>query len=1204
MNPFRLLKLGPVCSGAALLALSWVGILPAAAESDSASLSPIDFQRDVRPILSSHCFKCHGPDEQARKARLRLDLRENATAPARSGETALVPGKPDQSELIRRIFSTDESEIMPPPETKHPLSLEQLNILKSWVESGADYSPHWAFLPPKQEAPPKVRQPDWPSNAIDHFVLARLEKEGLQPSQASDRHVLARRLYLDLIGLPPTPEETEAFLRDDSPEAYEKLVDLLLASPHYGERWARRWLDLARYADTNGYEKDRQRSIWPYRDWVINALNADMPFDQFTLEQIAGDMLPDPSPDQLVATGFHRNTMLNEEGGIDPLEYRFYAMVDRVHVTSTAWLGLTMACAQCHTHKYDPITHQEYYQFMAFLNNADEPELDVHNPEIEAHRAEVEQQINKLQSTLPDRFPPAPQISWHAPDSQTFASEIGADAKFLPDRSFLVSGAAQDKDVYTILLESNLPNITAVRLEALADPALPNSGPGRAPHGNFVLNEIEVAVAPANAPHDIQKLNLTNAQADFAQSGFPAAHAIDGKSNTGWAIHGPDRWNVDRTAIFSLEKPVAIPEGGRWTIRLSQQHGGAHLIGKFRLSLGHETPDDRPLAERRREHLEERFAEWLERERGRVVRWTPLRPVEAKSNLPFLTIQEDDSVFVSGDQSKSDTYELKFRPDLRGITALRLEALPDERLPRHGPGRIYYEGPFGDFWLSEIILSSSGSPIKIQQATHSFANGNNGAPATLDGDPQTGWSINGRQGEAHHAVFNLAEPLRENSELELKMLFERYYAANLGRFRISATTDPRPAEALDLPGGIQQILLLAPGELSIEQERELLHAFLERAPELAPERQEIENLRKQKPRLPTTLIMAERPPENPRPTTMHHRGEFLQPTLEVNAAVPEVLHPFPAHAPKDRLHFARWLVSPENPLVGRVVMNRHWAAFFGTGLVRTLDDFGFQGELPSHPELLDWLALEWIHQGWSIKAMHRLIVTSATYQQSSAISTELLAKDPQNRLLARGPRARLEAELIRDSALRLSGLLVPKLGGPSVFPPQPGGVTTEGTYGPLQWKVSEGDDRYRRGLYTFMKRTAPYAMFTTFDGPTGEACLPRREVSNTPLQSLTLLNDPVFMETAQTLGRSAAALDGSDESRAVELFQRVLSRPPEQAELTMILEFFLTQKARLASGDLNPSAILGAGEDATLERAAWTLVARALLNLDEAITKS
>jgi hypothetical protein len=992
-----------------------------ASQAIGAEPAAIEFTRDIRPILSRYCFKCHGPDDKARQAGLRLDRREEATQPIDSGNVAIVPGKPDESELVRRIFAEDENERMPPASTKMHLSEVQKKLLRDWIAAGAEYKPHWAYVPPKRPRLPKVRQTQWPRNAIDHFVLARLEQVGrsgtpsyaLELSPQADRYTLIRRVSLDLIGLPPTPEDVDAFVSDKSPDAYERLVDRLLTSKHYGERWARRWLDLARYSDTNGYEKDRPRSIWAYRDWVIDALNADMTFDQFTVEQLAGDMLPRTTLSQRIATGFHRNTMLNEEGGIDPLEFRFHAMTDRVATTGTTWLGLTLGCAQCHSHKFDPISHREYYGFMAFLNNADEPELDLPSAELEERHRRNLAEAEKLLDDLPRHWP----------------------------------GDAKAKEI------------------------------------------------------------------------------------------------------------------------------------------------------------DERFAQWRNRERERTVDWQPLRPIKVKGTLPLLTMQPDDSVFVTGDMSKSDTYELSFRGTPENITAIRLEALPDERLPMHGPGRVYYEGPKGDFFLSDFSVWADGQKIAISKASHSFASANLTSDKAIDADLQSGWAINGGQGRRHAAVFALERPLAGPAEFTVRMLFERYYAAGLGRFRISATTTSKAAEARDLSAEIEELLLVPDDRLTPPQRTKLFREFLLHAPELAEQAKRIRELR-QRPAYPTTLVMQERPPENPRHTFIHHRGEFLQPKERVEPAVPEFLPFLPEGAPRNRLGLALWLVSPQNPLTARVAVNRQWAAFFGKGLVRTTEDFGVQGELPSHPELLDWLAVEFSSQGSSLKKLHKLIVTSATYQQASRVTPAHLANDAENRLLARGPRVRLEAELIRDAALHASGLLTSKAGGPSVFPPQPASVTTEGAYGRLDWKPSQGEDRYRRSLYTFSKRTAPFAMYATFDAPSGESCVARRDASNTPLQALTLLNDAVFIEAAQALGKVLAAKAVPTEDKVRELFGRCLTRPPTAEELSDLLAFYHTQKQRFAAKPVEAAAVAGTNSADGVERAAWTTLARAVLNFDEIVTKN
>ncbi len=964
-----------------------------------------DFNKEVRPILSQHCFKCHGPDDKQRQAGLRLDNFQSASA-----RRAIVAGKPEKSELVKRIFATSAG-IMPPLAANKPLSDAEKRILKRWIAQGATYKPHWAFVAPKQVALPVVKNAKWARNPIDKFILASLEKAGLAPSPSADKTTLLRRASLDLIGLPPTPEESEAFLKDRRPDAYERLIDRLLASPRYGERWARRWLDLVRYADTNGYEKDRTRPIWLYREWVINALNRDMPFNQFTIEQLAGDMLPNATQDQKIATGLHRNTMLNEEGGIDPLEYRFYAMTDRMATTGTTWLGLTTGCAQCHTHKFDPITQKEYYQMMAFLNNADEPEMEVLKPDITAKRREIQAQVDARNASLKEKFP--------------------------------ANGAVSSAD-----------------------------------------------------------------------------------------------------------------------------------------------------------NLAAKLKEWTEKSASKATRWTVLKPSTATSNSPLLTVQPDNSVLSSGDITKQDTYTLTYPTGGKTVTAIRLECLPDASLPRGGPGRVFYEGSFGDFLLSELTLLNGGNSVKI--ATAYADNGGNPKQA-IDGSPQSFWSSNGAIGKTVTAVFVLDKPLAAD-EFILKMLFEFYYPSALGRFRISITSDPKIGETI-LPAEVEEALAVSADTRTEAQRAVLLNHLLSTCPELAKEREEIKKLRDQLPAYPTTLVFRERPVTNIRPTYIHKRGEFLQATERVQPATLAILPPFPSGAPRNRLAFAQWIVSPQNPLIGRVAVNRQWAAFFGKGVVTTLEDFGYQGQPPSHPELLDWLALEFEKKNWSIKQLHRLIVTSATYRQSSVAPSPAKAKDPQNRLLAYFPRTRMEAELIRDNALTVCGLLSGKMGGPSVFPPQKPSITTEGTYGPLQWNVSTGEDRYRRGLYTFSKRSAPYAAFTTFDAPSGEACVARRDVSNTPLQALTLLNNEVFLEAAQTLGRAMVVQKGTIEERISYLFRRCLTRTPDSDEVRLLKTYFETQRQRFDNKELDAKLLAGAGDGDVNERAAWTALSRSLLNLDEFVTK-
>ena len=992
-----------------------------------------DFGRDVRPILANRCFKCHGPDDATRSGGLRLDRREEALAEADSGDRAIVPGHPEDSQLVQRIGSTDPDVVMPPPHTKAVLGAEEKRILAAWIAAGAPYAEHWAFQKPLRPPVPQVAEvagASPPANPIDFFVRARLAREGLVPAPEADKATLCRRVHYDLIGLPPTPAELDAFVADAAPDAYERLVEKLLASPRYGERWARRWLDLARYADTNGYEKDRERRIWPWRDWVIRALNDDMPFDAFTRRQLAGDLLPEATADDVVATGFHRNTMINEEGGIDPLEFRYLAMVDRVNTTGAVWLGLTTGCAQCHNHKYDPLTQADYYGLFACLDNADEPE-------------------------------------WVIPDAEQ-----------------------------TRMVEET----TAALAKAWADL------PGK----------------------------------------WPVAPAAEGQ-------------------------PAPAP-------------------------------------------LEERFAAWEREEGAKAVDWAPVAPVSWQASMPHLAVRDDGTVLAGGDVTKSDRYELVLAPAAVPVRSIRLEVLPDPSLPAHGPGLAWYEGPKGDFFLSEIEFAAGETRLAVAESSDSFGGtaAFSGAKSTaalaLDGDMSSGWSTNGDQGRPHAAVFVLAEPVPAGTPIRVVMKFERHYACPLGCFRLSVS---EAAAAARGHTAAEEKALREPAADRDPAERDLLRRrFLASAAELAEPMKEIRGLENRLRGGGTTLVLRERPADNPRKTYLRHRGEYTQPRGQVGAALPAFLRGPAGAAKADRRALAEWLVSRDHPLVARVAVNRQWQAFFGRGIVPTLEDFGFQGTPPSHPELLDWLAVTFVDDlGWSMKRLHRLIVSSATYRQASAATPEKIAADPGNVWLSRGPRVRLEAEEIRDGLLRAAGLLSEKMYGPGVRPPQPAGVT-ETAYGGAGWEPSPGEDRHRRSLYTFQKRTAPFAFVTTFDGPTGESCLARRDVSNSATQALTLLNDPMFVEIAAALGAAARSAAGDDAARLDELARRVLSRRFDDDERALLLDFLGTQRERLAAGGLDAARLAGAGgatdgaaaADAA-ERAAWMLLARAVMNLDETVVK-
>ena len=1082
----------------------------------------ISFSRDIRPILSDNCFKCHGPDDakddkgkSLRKAGLRLDVADDQ----------------DWEEMIERIISTDPEDIMPPPESNKTLETAEIDTLKRWIKQGAPYETHWAFIPPKESAIPVQAHP------VDHLCQQKL-------AEKADAYTLIRRLHLDLIGLPPSIEVADAFAAAPSPEAYHKVVDDLLASPRYGERWARRWLDLARYADTNGYEKDRDRTIWPYRDYVIQSLNEDKPFDQFTIEQLAGDMLPKATPEQIIATGFHRNTMLNEEGGIDPLEFRYHAMTDRVATTGTTWLGLTTGCAQCHTHKYDPITHHDYFGMMAYLDNTLEPDVQRPDPAIEQRRQENLAQATKLLKELPGKWPKSsPNKLTFKPQKLILAKAVSAELEVF-EFIATATGPAAERDTYTVTFDSPSSPVAALRLDTFASKG---KGPGRTDHGNFVLTEIEVTAAPIDGSSAAKKIALHRPSASIEQNGFPVAHAIDGKPATGWAIHQAGKnAHQNQHAVFLFGQPVSHPSGTRFTITIKQDYGSQHTIGSFQISLGRsEGKSAHP-----NEALEKAYQAWLDREKTNLTPWQVLTPAKLEANTPYLTREENGVIFAAGDTSKHDIFTLTFPASNQPVHSIRLEAIPDTRLPDHGPGMTYYEGRKGDFFLSEFQIKTD-KPLALSSSSQTgfgaqYGKGNATASAAIDGDIQSGWSLKGLIGTQQNAVFNLAEPIPPGTPFAITMHFGRHFASTLGKFRLSASPEAT-IKAILHQGSLQD--------------------FLMQAPELKADADKIRALQK-RVRGTTTLVMQERPENHPRPTRRRHRGEYTQPKDIVTPRLPTALFPAQGSFPKDRLGFARWLVSSENPLTARVVVNRHWAAFFGEGIVTTLDDFGMQGKLPTNQELLDHLAVTFIKNGWSLKKLHRLIVTSQAYQQKSVIDS-----GTSRQFL----RQRLEAEIIRDSALSAAGLLNSKMFGPPVRPPQPGGVS-EVAYGSPKWRPSGGDERFRRSLYIYQKRTAPFAMLTTFDAGSGEACLARRDRSNTPLQALTLMNDPMFIEIAAGYGKLLESSPGSIEDKITLAFRRLLTRPPSPEELRLFSDFHQKHQS-------------------------WPALARALFSLDESVTK-
>ena len=986
-----------------------------------------DFNRDIKPIFADRCYSCHGAEKH--KGGLRLDRKTDAMQGGDSG-VVIVPHKSAESLLFKNISGANPDNLMPPK--GDPLSKAQIALIKTWIDEGAVWadevagettrSTHWSFQVPKRIDPPNVKNKRWSRNAIDNFILARLEKEKIKPSPEADRATSLRRLSLDLLGLPPSPDEVKQFVSDKSPEAFEKQVDRLLASPHFGERWGRHWLDLARYADSDGYEKDEPRPYaYLYRDWVISAINRDLPFDQFTIEQLAGDLLPNATLEQKIATGFHRQTLINREGGVDQEEFRNKAVVDRVSTTGAAWLGLTVGCAECHSHKYDPLTQREFYQLFAFFNNADDQELPAPTAaelkQYQAAKSEWEATHTRLKKVYEEYVKnslPAKQTEWETSgklglaiwntlEMETATSLQRATLTKQSDQSVTVSGTNDPVDTYLVTVASTPTEITGFRIEVL--PGKNGNGPGRSSKGNFVLSEFSIKVqAPDGSPARL--VALKNATTDFSQKDWDVAGAIDGKTNTGWAI--TPEYKRRHLAVFECVEPLKLVPGEKLIFTMDQQFGNQYTIGRFRLAA-------------------------------------------SASPLPLTATLIDDSVAVAWNT-----------PADKRITEQK-KALAN-----------YYRD------------------------------------------------------EVDSGAANLRKPIKDHAKKE--------------------------------------------------------------------------------PLYPATkaAVLAER--KKSRETHVHVRGDFLRPGDLVESATPAALHTFKARAEKpDRLDLARWLMDESNPLTSRVTVNHIWKNLFGRGLVVTVNDFGTRGEKPSHPELLDWLATEFPRIGWSQKALIKLIVTSATYRQSSDYRRDLVEVDPLNTLLARQNRLRLEAEIVRDVHLAASGLLCEKIGGPSVRPALPSDIAALGYANSVKWKESEGEDRYRRGMYIFFQRTVPYPMLMTFDAPDSNTTCTRRERSDTPLQALTLWNDPVFFDCARALGQRAIK-EPTVDARLKRAFELCMARPPDRAELTRLRRLYSDEQKLVGESCEGERAILGLDEktptpEDAADRAALVAVARTIMNLDEFITR-
>ncbi|MFO1449604.1 MAG: DUF1553 domain-containing protein [Opitutaceae bacterium] len=1134
-----------------------------------------DFTRDIRPILSEKCFRCHGPDEAERKGGdkgLRLDTLAGAREDL-GGYHAVEPGNPLKSELITRIVTTDEEDVMPPKKTGKTVTPNELELLRRWIAAGAPYSNHWSYEPPRLTEPPAVKATAWPRTPVDRFVLARLESAGLSPQPEADRAALIRRVSLDLTGLPPTVEEVDAFVGDPAPNAYEQLVDRLLARPTYGEHWARSWLDLARYADSKGYADDQPRTMWRYRDYVIDAFNRNLPFDQFTIEQLAGDLLPNPTLDQRFATGFHRNTMNNTEGGTDDEEFRTVAIIDRVNTTFAVWMGSSMACAQCHTHKYDPFTQKEYFQLYAIFNQSEDadrdneaPFIDFYTDEQKAQRAAAQAELDRLHAAVlatrttratparawADAFPT--QVEWKSPQPVDLRSKAGATLSASADGAVLVA-PGKDTDTLTldVPVEPGQP-ITALRLEALPHPSLPNGGPGGA-KGVFVLTRVRAAIKPAipyrqgryirvELPGKDRILALAEVQVwsegrNVAPGGIAsqpstagdaaAARAIDGNTD-GDLTHGSVSltetaetawWEVDLKSTVPVERVVLF---GRTGADSTPGQLKVTVLDEARRPVWELTQRDAPRPSR-----EYRLDE-------------PIETKLARAHTSYAAAEHDEALVITDSQPKN--------PNLRKRSAVR-----------------------------------------------------------------TGWGNAGATGTALSLTVEPEKPLVLQPGERLIVTLEQQslqFLATLNHFRLSVASEPRMEEILRTPDTVLAALR-KPESARSEAERDLLlaHYAMEVAPEAAAERQRRAELRQTLADMPIqwSLVMRDLPADQHRRTHVQLRGNFRDLGEEVTAGVPAAFPSLPAGQPVDRLALARWLVSPDNPLTARVQVNRLWEAIFGIGLVRTTEEFGSQGELPTHPELLDWLALDFIRHGWDQKRFLRQLVTSAAYRQSSRVTPEALAADPENRLVSRGPRFRLTAEMVRDQALAVSGLLNSRSHGPSSRPFQPSSGLTAAFGGTLDWKVSTGDERLRRGLYTEWRRSSPYPSMVAFDAPNREVCTLRRDRSNTPLQALVTLNDPVYIEAAQGLARILVQRSTAVEEGIRLGFRRVLARPPTEAEVRPLVTLFRTALDAYTRDPAQAAALIAQPENpppASIPAptlAAWTTVANVLLNLDETLMK-
>ncbi|MFT5284266.1 MAG: hypothetical protein ACI8TQ_000422 [Planctomycetota bacterium] len=1165
--------------------------------STSEPIEPVRYGRDVRGILSSRCFQCHGADVGTREAGLRLDQRESATAGA---YPAIVPGDAEASELWRRIRHEDPDEAMPPARAKkRPFSSNELEVLRHWIDSGAEYEPHWAFEAPIRPPPPSVTNESWPRNEIDRFVLAGLESKAVTPAPEADSATLLRRVFLDLTGLAPTVEELEVYLSDNSFDAYERAVDRIFTEDIYrsrlSERLATSWMDAARFGDTSGIHTDNGRQMWPWRDWVLDAFRDNLPYDRFVTEQLAGDLLPDATNAQKIASGFNRNNVTTDEGGALSDEYLVEYAIDRTSTTSTVFMGLTMGCARCHDHKYDPITQRDFYQMVGFFNSIDEP--GVYSQTADANRAyepfieiPTSAQTARLDSATERRDELTELMAQGLPQEDErlaiYARKTRADAgadwtvptvlsasssspevilEVRADGSVAAVGEMPNFEDYSFVLENGPGFVRAIHLEALTvpnpdpDAEIPD-GAGRASHGNAVVSKVTLETRAGAPEGDWLPVPVNWAWSDYSQrnADFEALNVITGKGQ-GWAAGG----NADAGAhalVLLVEDAFGHADGSQLRVTVSfRSPYGQHSLGRVRFRTSDlSTTRDLPVG---------------------FGRWYRLGPFA--SGVEKQTTSESKAPFDP---------EIDIDPDMEfGVDGRRW--IFDGGLVDGEPSSLGDDA--GVSYLARTLQSPDARtiPVQIEDALGCtlFVNGKlvEASQETL----QAGLDVELRSG-ANTFVLRIVHPTKS---------------------MITATVgDPDTERANKKP-----LSLLDDGAISTEQRSVLLEAWRRQTSDdyraLAADRTGLEkDLEDLHAAIPRAMVMQEL--EEPRPTYILMRGQYDLPdeSRPVERGAPHFLTPLPEDAPKNRLGLARWLTAPDNALFARVTVNRYWQLLFGTGIVSTSDDFGLQGDWPSHPELLDWLAVEFRESEWNLHALLRKVVLSSTYRQSSVIRPELVERDPQNRWLASYPRRRLDAEQIRDHALAISGLLVERFGGASVRPYQPKGLWQEVAMLSSNTRFFEegnGEDLWRRSLYTFWKRAVPPPSLATFDAPTRESCVVRRQATNTPLQALVLWNDEQFVEAARVLAERAFTRRSTDRERIVYIFQACTSRTPEPTEIDRVLVALGSFRERFKAAPDDAAALIEVGESPrnreieSAELGSWTMIASTIFNLHETLTQ-